>query len=80
MQKLIAEGNVSDDAMKAVHVHMIADDKLMTELSVASKLVPTPATLTALFDAGQAAAEAFLGEHRKKLGQQSSIDLPAMYG
>ncbi len=80
VQRLIADGKVSEDAMKAVRIHMIADDVLMTKLSVASKLVPTPATLSALFDAGQAAAEAFLSEHRKKLGRQSSIDLPAMYG
>jgi len=59
---------------------MIADDALMTELSVASKLVPTPATLSALFDAGQAAAEAFLSEHRGALGVQSSVDLPVMFG
>lgn len=80
VQNLIADGKVPEGAMKAVHIHMIADDKLMTELSVASKLVPSPAMLTKLFDAGQAAAEAFLTEHRTKLGRQSSVDLPAMYG
>ena len=66
--------------MKTVRVHMIADDALMTTLSVASKLVPTPATLSALFDAGQAAAESFLTEHRAKIGKESSVNLPEMYG
>ena len=80
VQRLIADGKVSTDAMKKVRVHMIADDDLMTELSVASKLVPTPATLSALFDAGQAAAERFLAEHRSALGKTSSVDLPEMYG
>ena len=79
VQKLLAEGKVSDNAMKAVRVHMISDDALMTELSVASKLVPTPATLNALFDAGHLAADNFLTQHREKLGRQSSVDLPAMY-
>lgn len=79
VQRLIADGKIKDGAMKAVRIHMIADDALMTELSVASKLVPTAATLSALFDAGQTAAETFLDQHRKKLGQQSSVDLPAMY-
>lgn len=80
VQRLIAEGRMPDGAMKEVRIHMVADDDLMTELSVASKLVPTPATLSALFDAGQAAAERFLAEHRSALGKTSSVDLPEMYG
>lgn len=80
VQRLISDGRMPEGAMKKVRIHMIADDDLMTTLSVASKLVPTPATLSALFDAGQAAAEQFLDQHRAKIGQASSIDLPAMYG
>ena len=66
--------------MKEVRIHMVSDDALMTELSVASKLVPTPATLSALFDAGQSAAERFLTDHGKIIGKASSVDLPEMYG
>ena len=80
VQRLIDEGNVAEGAMKRVRVHMIADDDLMTELSVASKLVPTTATIKALFDAGQAAAEGFLEKHRDSIGERSSVDLPEMYG
>lgn len=80
VQRLISEGRVADGAMKTVRIHMIADDALMTELSVASKLVPTPATLSALFEAGQAAAERFLEDHREALGKRSSVNLPEMYG
>ncbi len=80
VQRLIAEEKFAEGAMKTVRIHMIADDALMTELSVASKLVPTPATLSALFEAGQAAAERFLSNHRKDLGRRSSVDLPEMYG
>lgn len=80
VQRLISEGKVSSNSMKKVRVHMIADDRLMTELSVASKLVPTPQTLKALFDAGRSAADRFLMEGAKNIGRQSSIDLPAMYG
>lgn len=78
-KRLIAEGNVKKGAMKDVLVHMIADDDLMRELSVASKLVPSPTILAALKSAGQAAADRFLQDHRSKLGRQSSVDLPAMY-
>lgn len=80
VQRLIDEGRIPDGAMKRVHIHMIADDDLMTELSVATKLVPTPATLSALYDAGHQAADKFLAEHREKIGRESSVDLPAMYG
>ena len=80
VQRLLSEGNIPETAMKKVHVHMIADDALMTQLGVASKLVPTHAVLTALFDAGQEAAETFLDQHKNALGKRSSLDLPAMYG
>lgn len=79
VQRLISEGTLTGSTMKEVRVHMIADDVLMNDLSVASKMVPTPKTLNALFEAGQTAAEQFLSEHRAKLGRQSSLDLPAMY-
>ena len=78
-KRLLADGHVKKGAMKDVLVHMIADDDLMRELSVASKLVPSPTILAALKSAGQAAADQFLKDHRKKIGRQSSVDLPAMY-
>ncbi|MGR3513981.1 MAG: patatin-like phospholipase family protein [Paracoccaceae bacterium] len=80
VQRLITEGRVPKGAMKEVRIHMISDDDLMTDLSVASKLVPTPATLSALFDAGQGAAERFINAHIGDLGKRSSVDLPEMYG
>ncbi|MCG6883863.1 MAG: patatin-like phospholipase family protein [Silicimonas sp.] len=80
VQRLIGDGSVTEGAMKDVRIHMVADDALMTKLSVASKLVPTPATLATLFQAGTAAAEQFLEAHRESLGVRSSVDLPAMYG
>ena len=80
VQRMIEEGGVTEGSMKKVLIHMIADDALMTELGVASKLVPTPATLSALFQSGRSATDAFLDEHFKKIGRQSSVDLPAMYG
>ncbi|MDA8586117.1 patatin-like phospholipase family protein [Rhodobacteraceae bacterium] len=79
VQRLISDGKMPDGAMKKINVHMISDDTLMRKLGVASKMIPTAPTLNALFDAGQAAAEAFLGEHRPALGKHSSLDLPAMY-
>ena len=80
VKELVADGKVPRGAMKDVLVHMIADDGLMNELSVATKLVPTPLVLGALKDAGRAAAESFLATDAKMIGRQGTVDLPAMFG
>ena len=47
--------------MKQVLVHMIADDELMRELSVATKLLPNPGIFCKrLKEAGRNAARGFL--------------------
>lgn len=80
VQRLLDEGSVDETRMSRVRIHMIADDVLMEKLSVATKLVPNPAVISTLRDAGQAAAEKFLAEHKEKIGKQSSVDLPQMFG
>lgn len=79
VQRLISEGTIAQGVMKRVHVHMIADDALMNELSVATKTVAIPSILAALKGAGQKAAETFLANHRDDIGQRSSVDLQAMF-
>jgi len=79
VQRLLEDGSLTAGSMKRVHVHMIADDRLMRDLSVASKLMPTPYLLHRLRDAGYAAAETFLDRHRGDLNQRGSVDLAAMY-
>ena len=66
--------------MKRVRVHMISDDVLMRELSVATKLVPTPLVLDRLKRAGRAAAARFLEAHFDDIGVRDSVDLAAMFG
>jgi len=78
-QRLIQDGSVKEGALKRVLVHMIADDVLMTDLSVASKMLPTPGVIFELRDAGRAAADTFLTQHRDKIGVESSVDLTEMY-
>ena len=70
---------MAEGALKRVHVHMIADDELMTNLGVASKMLPTPGVIFELRDAGRAAADDFLEQHRDKIGVASSVDLAEMY-
>lgn len=79
VQRLIERGTIGADEMKAVKVHMIADDALMNDLSVATKSVPTPYILSRLREAGQQAAQDFLEAHRADLGNRSSVDLQAMF-
>ncbi len=79
VQRLLHDGNIAEGMMKDVLIHMIADDMLMQQLSVATKLVPTPAMLAQLRKAGQQAAEGFLDLHFDKIGHESSVDLAAMF-
>ena len=79
VQRLITKGSVGEGAMKRGLVHMIADDALMAELSVASKTIPVPGIIFELRDAGRSAADDFLTRHRDKIGVASSVDLAEMY-
>lgn len=80
VRRLIAEGRMEAGKMKAVNVHMIADDGLMNELSADSKLSPTPYLLDRLKTAGRAAAERFLQDGGSKIGQEPSADLRGLLG
>jgi NTE family protein len=80
VRELIAEGKVPKGAMKNVLVHMIADDGLMRELSVATKIVPQPYVLNRLKSAGRQAADRFLAIEGKRIGQEGTIDLESMFG
>ena len=78
-QRLLQDGAVRDGAMKHVLVHMIADDVLMQELSVATKLIATPYILSKLKEAGRAACDGFLAAHFDDLNTRSSTDIEAMF-
>ena len=79
VHRLIGEGAVQKGQMKDVLVHMIADDTLMTQLSVATKIVAAPYIIAQLKEAGQRAADSFLQEHKQDIGTRGSVDLAAMF-
>lgn len=79
VQRLLHKGAMTDGAMKDVLIHMIADDDLMRQLSVATKVIATPQILHQLRMAGKAAAEAFLRDGIDKIGEDSTLDLRAMF-
>ncbi|MEM9754617.1 MAG: patatin-like phospholipase family protein [Pseudomonadota bacterium] len=80
VQRLLAEGIIEQGRMKTVRVHMVADDELMAQLSVATKTVATPQVMHQLRVAGQRAADDFLTTHFDDVGARSTVDLPAMFG
>jgi NTE family protein len=80
VQRLLDDGTLPEGAMKRVRVHLVSDDDLMRQLSVATKLVAVPQVLHQLRAAGRAAAEAFLDTHLGKIGTESTCDLRAMFG
>ncbi len=79
VQRLLRDGAIAEGAMKDVRIHIIADDDLMNDLSVATKLVPIKSVLDKLFDAGRTACDTFLSAHNKDLGTRQSADLQAMF-
>ena len=80
VQRLLDNGTVREGAMKRLHVHMIADDALMAELSVMTKMLPNPYLLNQLKEAGRVAADRFLAAHWDDLGVRDSTDLGEMFG
>ncbi|SIT14704.1 NTE family protein [Roseivivax lentus] len=79
VQRLLRDGSVKPGTMKNVLVHMIADDDFMTELSVATKLIPVPGLISQLKAAGRARADAFLAAHKEDLNKNQTADLVAMF-
>ncbi|MEX5728961.1 NTE family protein [Rhodovulum iodosum] len=75
VRDLIDDGRLERGTMKDVKLHMIADDGLMTQLGVASKMVPSPVLLAELKSAGRAAAGRFLHEAGPALGHEGTVDL-----
>ncbi|MEO0936701.1 MAG: patatin-like phospholipase family protein [Pseudomonadota bacterium] len=79
VQRLLDRGALEEGTMSRVLVHMIADDALMNELSVATKVVPNGYIIQRLFEAGRAAGTAFLEAHFEDIGARSSVDLREMF-
>ncbi|MFN3575599.1 MAG: patatin-like phospholipase family protein [Tabrizicola sp.] len=80
VRRLIEEGRMERGRMKAVNIHLIADDALMNTLSVDSKLAPTPRLLARLREAGRDAADRFLTEGGPRIGVEGSADLTGLLG
>lgn len=79
VQRLLSDGRVPEGSMRNLNVHMIADDEIMTTLSVASKLSPAPYILRKLYNAGYASTDKFLNDHREHINETSTVNLDDMF-
>lgn len=79
VKRLLDTGRIPDGSMRDLNIHLIADDETMTDLSVMTKLTPSPYLLQKLRDAGYGAADRFLSSHRKDLNVRSSVDITQMF-
>lgn len=80
VRRLIREGRLERGIKKDVLLHMISDDRLMTDLSATTKLMPSPALFNRLKEAGRQSADSFLRDHGDKLNQEASLDLSKLFG
>jgi NTE family protein len=78
VNRLIDDGTIPPERMKRNFVHSVSDDPLMNQLGLVTKMAISRTLLLQLRDAGRAAMERFLAEHRDKLGRASSIDLQSV--
>lgn len=79
VQQLFDEGRMDGSAMKVPRIHMIADDVLMNDLTVATKLIPIRRVLDELKVAGRRAAAAFLDDHKADLNVNQTAKLDDMF-
>lgn len=77
--RLLHQDKISEGAMKDVLVHMVANDELMNQLSVATKLIPNQTVVAELKAAGRASADEFLDNHFEDLNERSSVNLESMF-
>jgi NTE family protein len=80
VSRLHEGGHLPSGEMNKMLIHTVRDDETMTELSVATKLNPTPEMLDHLKAQGRDTADTFLHHNWDKLGEESSVDLEAMFG
>lgn len=80
VQRLLEQGRVPPGAMKHVLVHLIADDGLMNDLSVATKMIASPVIIARLKAAGRTATDRFIADHMDDLNERSTLDLAAIFG
>jgi NTE family protein len=79
INRLVAEGAVSDPGCKAVRVHRIDGGPGMEEFSAASRGSPDAAMIGRLFRMGRESAGAWLQKHFAAIGHHGTVDIRRDY-
>ncbi len=78
VNKMVAAGQAGD-GYRPIHLHVIHAEDVVANLDATSKLNVDWDFLRELFDIGQARADAWLADNRKKLGRASSFQSDSLY-
>jgi NTE family protein len=77
INKLLRDNHIDAEksGLRHLHLHLVHDDRMMRDLSYASKMNADYDFLFELCDAGKAAARRWLDRHYDKIGSEGSLDL-----
>ena len=79
VSRLLDDGRLEGTGYRRVLIHLIEDQKSLSELGVSSKLNAESAFIELLFEKGQEAAKRWLHENFEHIGERSTIDLRGMF-
>jgi NTE family protein len=79
VNRLLAEGAISHAQCKSVRMHRIEGGTALQALPASSRSSPDAAMIQRLFDAGRAAAQAWLQQHHELVGVRSTVDIRRDY-
>lgn len=82
VHKLLDDGWIKDeyrDRLRDVRIHSIRSDMALVDFTISSKLRTDWSFLTTLKEAGRKIADAWLEENFDLIGEESSVDLRAMF-
>lgn len=79
VRRLIDEGKIDGRQYKQLRVHIVEAQAQLRPLGASSKLNAEWAFLRHLFEIGRTAADEWLSLNYEDIGQQSTVDLRAMF-
>lgn len=76
---LIESGQLDNEKYRKLHVHLIEREEEMKKMGASSKLIAEPEFLLHLRDIGRQAADEWIAKNYDTIGNDSTIDLKAVY-
>ncbi len=77
--RLIDNGELNDNKHSRMFIHLIGNDRLMSQLGTATQFHPEWGLLCRLRDAGREAASKWLGQNFDCIGSRSTVDVDDMF-